>query len=160
MTRRRKPARGALRAGSRAPRGAEHALDCECAACSRRLRRARSGPPPRVRGIDPGSLPPLPDGALPLLGELSDREVAARTGTTARTVAAHRKARGIPAVKPGPRPAGGVKRDRREVYYLTPAEQLEVHLAIEATQRTHSEVAAEQMLGWARRQRSAPTETT
>lgn len=96
------------------------------------------------------ALPPLPEAAIPLLGEVSDREVAARTGTTARTIAAHRKARRIRPVRSGPKPVAGATRDQRHSYWVSPEESAVIHLAIEVAQRPLSDVARELMLAWAR----------
>lgn len=154
MTRRPRPRHGAvLRAGTPPPRDTEHALDCECVACARRLRRARSEPPPRDRGLDPGS---LPEAAEQLLGVVSDREAAKLTGTTARVIAAHRKLRRIPPVRSGPKPVAGATRDQRHSYWVSPAESLEIHRAIEVAQRPLSDVARELVLRWAREQTSTP----
>lgn len=101
MTRRR-----ILRAGTPAPAGVPHALDCECGTCRRRGRR--------------------------------------RSKVGGRRAGAGRK------------PVTGVARNLSERYYVTPAESLEIHLAIEIAQRNHSDVARELMLDWARRLR-APT---
>lgn len=44
-----------------------------------------------------------------------------------------------------------------ERYTVSPAESLQIHLAIETSQRSHAAVARELMLRWARRVLGRPT---
>jgi hypothetical protein len=53
----------------------------------------------------------------------------------------------------GRKPRADVAASIVERYTVTPAESLEIHLAIERAQRNHSDVARKLMLAWARRQR-------
>lgn len=95
--------------------------------------------------------PPFPAAGIPLLGQVSDRDIAARLGITARAVQAERQARGIAPVRAGRKaPAGGPRRGY--TIWMTPAER--------AAQETAAERAGAASWGeWLREIGNASTTT-
>lgn len=69
-------------------------------------------------------------------------------------MAGHRSKVGGRRKGAGRPPVTGVTRDQRHYYAVTPAESIAIHAAIEVAQRSHSDVARELMLAWARDQRA------